>query len=491
MVSKIDSESGEIYGNIPEIIVGMKYSSRMDLLDAKIHTDLQSDICTNGNYIKPVPALIIYDTQERHEDRGTVVLYSIPFNGVHSDLYTAPSIKGTPCEALAQNSIYKIPVRVIRGSYESSVDDGKKFRNGHCPTQGYRYDGIYFVGEYFYEPGATSFVFKLIRIYGQPELPHAPNLAEPPVRNNSSNNQIPPSFSNPQQQGPPSNMPNMPNDRKIFGIPSFVTQRILSGSNQDYLAQSTRNSHNMPFIPSLPQNYSHSNNYNSQANNPQNPHSLPAMPSMPNMNYNRNNFPNNNNMNNNNYNEPPPQNNRPVMRNTGQSSSQSFGSPSFPNNGNNNNSSSNNNNDGLNLTHTSVRQMINNLKFQNSNFGGRIQSYSYNISELASKVEDVQKSMPALGRQLTSRNKTFTWKLGQEKEQEEYDRTKYFVYDDDEDVSEEEELEIERPSRSKKKKTHHTSSGSSGTMSSSGNNSARTTPNDSNSTNSNNKQQQH
>ncbi|KAG2379239.1 hypothetical protein C9374_007378 [Naegleria lovaniensis] len=463
MICKIDNETGEIYGNIPDIVVGMKFESRMDLLDCKLHTDLQSAVCTNSNYSKPAASLIIYDSQDEHEDRGTIVLYSINFQQ-HDPQSSPPSIKGTAAEALAQNSAYKIPVRVIRGRYELSIIDRESpLRNHHCPVHGYRYDGLYFVGEYFFEPTISSYIFKLIRIYGQPELPHTSIPGETP-----SFSSIPPQFTNhtpiPQQPTPSSTSgavwPRSNIETSVFGIPSLVTQRMISSSSPQqqhtYSKQSSHNYHDLPYIPKLPSNIPSPNSQHF----PQNHHALPSIPSIPSI-ASRTQFYGN---------DPSTLVNRPVSPTMINSNTSSVNATTRSGTQNQFYNISNKVEDGhdtermMNLTHSTIRQMISNLRSQNSKFNERIQQYSANITDINSKVEDVQRCLPPGGtssRQLTSRNKTFTWKAG-------VDRSKYFVYDDEdgEDQAEEEQptrTDQQEHKKSKKRKKQSVSASSSST----------------------------
>ncbi|KAF0979314.1 hypothetical protein FDP41_001657 [Naegleria fowleri] len=466
MICKIDNETGEIYGNIPDIVVGMKFESRMDLLDCKLHTDLQSAVCTNVNYSKPAPSLIIYDSQEEHEDRGTVVLYSINFQPNDLQSSSPPSVRGTAAEALAQNSTYKIPVRVIRGRYESSIDREAPPKNLHCPLHGYRYDGLYFVGEYFFEPSISSYIFKLIRIYGQPELPHTSVTAESP---SSSLSFLPPQFtsiSTPQQFNIPStnnalrplsNSSSSSTEKSVFGIPPLVTQKMLSSSSsqqqQTYSKQSSQNYHDLPYIPNLPSNIPSPNSQNTTYNQ----HVLPSIPSIPSIvsrpQFNYNNEPS----------VPTPTNSNTSTFNSINAITRSSSQNQFYNISNR---VENIGTERMNLTHNTIRQMISNLRTQNSKFNERIQQYSSNITDLNTKVEDVQRCLPTGGtssRQLTSRNKTFTWKVG-------VDRSKYYVYDDDEDEGEDEQGEEEptkteqqEHKRKKRKKQQSVSASSSST----------------------------
>jgi len=435
MISKIDNETGEIYGNVPDTLVGMKFKTRMELQNAKLHTDLQSDVSTRGNYSKPAASVIIYDTQDQHEDRGTVVLYSVLYPRNMSLASSPPSLQGTCAQALAQNSLYKIPVRVIRGKYESAHNNGNVARslNSHCPQQGYRYDGIYFVGEYFYEPSVTSYIFKLIRIYGQTELPHFPNLAEQP-QNLSMNSQA--------SARPPIIGYSPTSTKGIFGIPETVVQRILSKSPA--IQDSTTNSYSLPQIPKIPSSYT--GTYNSNNNLPsfssiQSPYYNPPNSQQPNNFYstiavdNSNVYSTIRSLDSGNRQVQMSARDVPYLPST--APSQSYEPQQ-----------NQNRSQGVDLSRDKVRQMISNLRNQNNTYGGRIGRYSNHLNELQSKFVDITKMSPSQGRQLTSRNKTFTWKLGEER-----DRSKYFVYDDDDDSG-----EGKNPKKRKQDSTENSSS---------------------------------
>ncbi|KAL9657833.1 hypothetical protein ABK040_013169 [Willaertia magna] len=412
MISKIDNDTGEIYGNIPDITVGMKYNNRQELNQCKLHTDMNSTICTNGNFSKPSPSVIIYDNQDQHEDRGSVVLFSVSFNTQHYDMNdpNPPPIQGTNVQALAQNSIYKIPIRVIRAKYDgpnSNNNNNPRSINPNCPSTGYRYDGLYFVGEYWFERQLGSFIFKFIRIYGQPELKivHSNGEDSTPAtmatRTNeekekhtdgaffgmtgSNNNTNSNNASYQQQQINNNNINtnnNIQNNNNQYSNNMYSSGMSSTGTTLN--TNSSMNSNNMssmindlktyglPQVPQLPTNYGYNysnyNNTNSNNNNNNNnnrmPNNLPDVniPTYVNNNQNTNNNNMNNNINNNsNYNYNNMYNNNNNLMN---------------NNYNNNNINNNNNNGMMNNTMNNVNAMnlqqrpvpnMNNNNYMNNN----------------------------------------------------------------------------------------------------------------------------
>jgi hypothetical protein len=163
MQSKIDSATGEVYGPISEFKVGAALTSSSEFAQ-KLHRDYNLEISHPKNCGAASSLLILKDC---HDDRGNIILFNGDNLSINGQMNEPPLVGDNL--SLARNSQFKIPVRVIR-----------RIENGT-----YRYDGLYFVGDYWFErtSGDTTlwhYMFKLVRIFGQTPLPHNEVMKNPP-----------------------------------------------------------------------------------------------------------------------------------------------------------------------------------------------------------------------------------------------------------------------------------------------------------------------
>lgn len=99
------------------------------------------------------------------EDYGNILIYTGQ-GGSETKDQTMNSVN----KSLTLNLTKKIPVRVVRGF---------QLQTKYAPKSGYRYDGLYWVTNYWKEnqvlpngkQGAKVFRFRLVRLEGQPRIP--------------------------------------------------------------------------------------------------------------------------------------------------------------------------------------------------------------------------------------------------------------------------------------------------------------------------------
>jgi putative restriction endonuclease len=154
------------FGEIETAPEGSTFPSREALRDAGVHRPTQAGI--SGAAKEGADSLVLSGGYQDDEDFGDVVVYTghggrDPNSGeqVADQTFT----KGNA--ALARNKVLGLPVRVVRGF---------ELNSPYAPGQGYRYDGLYSVEEYWEETGRSG--FKIWRY----RLRKAEDLAEPAIK---------------------------------------------------------------------------------------------------------------------------------------------------------------------------------------------------------------------------------------------------------------------------------------------------------------------
>ncbi|MGI9174840.1 MAG: YDG/SRA domain-containing protein [Rhodothermales bacterium] len=136
------------FGELPGCPKGSFFASRKSLSQTDVHRHRVAGIC--GSAKEGAESVVLAGAYEDDEDRGDIILYT---GAGARDPKTGRQLRDQTLTrgnlALANSKIYGRPVRVIR-----RVGDG------------YRYDGLYFVGSFWQEPGQAGFLvwrFKLVR----------------------------------------------------------------------------------------------------------------------------------------------------------------------------------------------------------------------------------------------------------------------------------------------------------------------------------------
>lgn len=148
-----------IFGAVPSIKVGQVFDSRRALHDANVHRGLMDGIAPQG------ASIVLSGGYIDDEDAGDVIIYTgeggrDPDSGrqISDQTFTGGNYN------LAHNASLGNPIRVTRGHQLSSP---------FAPTQGYRYDGLYRIDDYWSEKGRDGFSvwrFHLTRLEGQPPI---------------------------------------------------------------------------------------------------------------------------------------------------------------------------------------------------------------------------------------------------------------------------------------------------------------------------------
>ncbi|MFC1942851.1 YDG/SRA domain-containing protein [Chloroflexota bacterium] len=146
-------------GNIEGVRVGQVFDSRRVLHDANVHRGLMNGIAPQG------ASIVLSGGYIDDEDAGDVIIYTgeggrDPNSGrqISDQSFTGGNYN------LAHNASLGNPIRVTRGH---------KLDSPFSPAQGYRYDGLYRIDDYWSEKGRDGFSvwrFHLTRLEGQPPL---------------------------------------------------------------------------------------------------------------------------------------------------------------------------------------------------------------------------------------------------------------------------------------------------------------------------------
>lgn len=146
-----------IFGDIPGHIVGEVFNSRSELSKAGLHRPTQAGI--SGSQNEGADSIVLSGGYEDDEDNGEIIIY-IGHGG--NDQNTGSQIADQTLTrgnlALAKNKSLGLPVRVIRGSNHNSE---------YSPESGYRYDGLYYIEDYWHEVGRSGFTiwrYKLAKL---------------------------------------------------------------------------------------------------------------------------------------------------------------------------------------------------------------------------------------------------------------------------------------------------------------------------------------
>ncbi|UYP44200.1 hypothetical protein NEF87_000485 [Candidatus Lokiarchaeum ossiferum] len=131
-----------IFGHIPGIDVGTKFSSRDALYDKKIHMNKRAGI--TGAQSEGADSIVISGGYEDDEDYGDIIIYTgHGGRDENTGKQIADQLLKRQNLALAKSMIFELPVRVTR-----SLGKGK----------GYRYDGLYYVKNYWNERGKAGYI---------------------------------------------------------------------------------------------------------------------------------------------------------------------------------------------------------------------------------------------------------------------------------------------------------------------------------------------
>lgn len=151
-----------VFGSLQGLYIGASFRNRLELSQSGVHRPTQAGI--SGSQKEGADSIIVSGGYEDDEDYGDIIIYT--GHGGRSQesgkqVTNQELVRGNL--ALAESCKNGLPVRVIRGAYKKS-----KF----APKEGYRYDGLYRVEDYWKEVGLRGYIvwrFRLRKIEGKLE----------------------------------------------------------------------------------------------------------------------------------------------------------------------------------------------------------------------------------------------------------------------------------------------------------------------------------
>lgn len=136
-----------VFGHIEGIYEGQNFKNRLEISFSKVHKPTQAGI--SGSQKDGADSIVVSGGYEDDQDYGDIIIYTGHGGrkeGSTKQVTDQELVRGNM--ALAINSKNGLPVRVIRGFHIGNV---------YGPKEGYRYDGLFRVEEYWKEKGRSGF----------------------------------------------------------------------------------------------------------------------------------------------------------------------------------------------------------------------------------------------------------------------------------------------------------------------------------------------
>lgn len=147
-------QTDRIFGNIKGILVGDIFNTRIDLSIAKVHRPIQAGI--SGSEKEGSDSIVISGGYEDDEDLDDVIIYTgHGGRSNESKIQVADQTLTRGNKSLAVSCEKQLPIRVIRGANKHS---------SFAPKIGYRYDGLYYVTDYWHEKGKSGYTVWRFRL---------------------------------------------------------------------------------------------------------------------------------------------------------------------------------------------------------------------------------------------------------------------------------------------------------------------------------------
>jgi putative restriction endonuclease len=160
------------FGEIDGLAVGQTFTSRKEVAEAELHLPLIAGI--SGGESEGADSIVMSGGYEDDEDFGDVIIYT---GEGGNDPNTKRQVDHQKWDlrnqALRVSESNGLPVRVIRGA---------QLKSPFAPSEGYRYDGLYFVSRSWSEQGNAGFLicrFELIREDATPPVWPSRSDAQP------------------------------------------------------------------------------------------------------------------------------------------------------------------------------------------------------------------------------------------------------------------------------------------------------------------------
>jgi putative restriction endonuclease len=160
-----------VFGYIEGVPVGTTFTDRRALLEAGVHRQLQAGIA--GSATEGADSIVVSGGYEDDDDFGDLIVYTGQGgNDPATKRQVAHQQLTRGNAALAESCRKGLPVRVVRGRNPDSV---------YAPPSGFRYDGLYYVDEYWQALGKSGFSIWRFRLVSQERRPTADAVEPEPA----------------------------------------------------------------------------------------------------------------------------------------------------------------------------------------------------------------------------------------------------------------------------------------------------------------------
>lgn len=143
-----------VFGELNGLVEGDSFQNRLELSQSGVHRPTQAGI--SGSQNEGADSIIVSGGYEDDEDFGDIIIYT-----GHGGRNIESGKQVTDQElvrgnlALAVSCKNGLPVRVIRGAFKKSE---------FAPIEGYRYDGLFRVEDYWKDRGKNGFIVWRFRL---------------------------------------------------------------------------------------------------------------------------------------------------------------------------------------------------------------------------------------------------------------------------------------------------------------------------------------
>lgn len=162
----------EVIGKVLGYAEGALFANRREAFNAGVHRQIQAGIA--GHEASGAESIVVSGGYEDDEDSGDTIVYT---GQGGNDPNTRKQIADQELRrgnlALAKSCTEGLPVRVIRGAGGDPH---------HSPTTGFRYDGLYYVQDFWQDTGKSGYRIWRFRLVREPDEPISPpQLAVSPM----------------------------------------------------------------------------------------------------------------------------------------------------------------------------------------------------------------------------------------------------------------------------------------------------------------------
>jgi len=158
--------SARVFGHIAGYDEGSLFDSRRQLSEVGIHRPTMAGISGTPN--EGADSIVVSGGYEDDDDQGDEIVYT-GHGGRDPNTFqqTSDQLLERGNAALAYSCINGLPVRVVRGAARASV---------FAPAQGYRYEGLYRVDDYWHDQGHAGFLVWRFRLCKMERLSLLPTV---------------------------------------------------------------------------------------------------------------------------------------------------------------------------------------------------------------------------------------------------------------------------------------------------------------------------